>query len=53
MLLSMIKALSFRLCVTQPAPYQSDDETAALRQQWQEEDDMDAELIVNIRTSSA
>ena len=37
----------------QPTPYPSDDERAALRQQWQEEDDMDAELIVNIGTSLA
>lgn len=50
---NMTEALSFRLCVMQPAPYPSDDGRAALRQQWQHEDDMDAELIVNIGSSHA
>ena len=49
---NMTESLSFRLSVMQPAPYPSDDERAALRQQWQQEDDMDAELI-NIGTSHA
>lgn len=44
----LVRALSFELCALQPAGYPSDEERAAMRRQQQKEDDMDAELIVNV-----